>query len=61
MANGFNLERVPYECPRWTEEIPEGAFVAVMHTAASFQGQQGLTLSLNLMGVLVLALPSPDA
>ena len=59
MPDGFSLERVPHECPRWTSEVPEGSFVGVLHTAACFQKTNGLQLSLNLMGVLVLALP-PD-
>ena len=60
MTEGFDFDRVPYDCDRWMEEVPEGAFVAVLHSAASYKGPNDLTLSLNLMGVLILALAAED-
>lgn len=57
----FDLELVSSECTRWMNEIPDGAFVAVLHTASSYIGlKNGPTLSLNLLGILMLCAPPAE-
>lgn len=49
-----------HTCPIWQEEIPEDFLVLVTYTAGAFDSNWNiLTLALNLLTVVILALPSP--
>ena len=59
VPSDLELAQVPYTCPRWHDEIPEGSLIAVLHTGGAYNGLHELTLSLNLLGVLLMCL-APD-